>query len=189
MTRSQRGLILALGIILLPAMLAMASPPSDPQGYRMDDYRAPTPVSLPGAMVLSTKDARALWDNRQAVFVDVLPRPPRPAGLPASTLWRPKPRYDVPGSIWLPDTGYGALAPIMEDYLPAWAPEGLGRRSRPGACVLLPGQLLDVMECRKACSGARLYACGLVSGWDRRLGGGWTAAGSTPARTETTAAE
>jgi PQQ-dependent catabolism-associated CXXCW motif protein len=41
---------------------------------------------------------------------------PRPAGLPASTIWREKPREDIPGSIWLPDTGYGALAPVMEQY-------------------------------------------------------------------------
>jgi PQQ-dependent catabolism-associated CXXCW motif protein len=50
------------------------------------------------------------------VFIDVLPQPPRPAGLPASTIWRPKPRQDVPGSVWLPDTGYGALAPVMDEY-------------------------------------------------------------------------
>jgi PQQ-dependent catabolism-associated CXXCW motif protein len=36
--------------------------------------------------------------------------------LPAGTLWRPKPRLDLPGSIWLPDTGYGALAPQVERY-------------------------------------------------------------------------
>ena len=53
---------------------------------------------------------------RDAVFIDVLPQAPRPAGLPASTIWREKPRDDVPGSIWLPDTGYGALAPVMQQY-------------------------------------------------------------------------
>jgi PQQ-dependent catabolism-associated CXXCW motif protein len=30
---------------------------------------------------------------------------------------RDKPRLNIPGSIWLPDTGYGALAPVTEDYL------------------------------------------------------------------------
>ena len=42
---------------------------------------------------------------------------PRPANLPDNVLWRDKPRYDIPGSIWLPDTGYGALAPEVERYL------------------------------------------------------------------------
>ena len=31
-------------------------------------------------------------------------------------LWRDKPRSNIPGSIWLPDTGYGELAPSMADY-------------------------------------------------------------------------
>ena len=58
-----------------------------------------------------------LWQDNSAVFVDVLPRAPRPANLPPGTIWRDRPRRDIPGSIWLPDTGYGALAPITEDYL------------------------------------------------------------------------
>jgi PQQ-dependent catabolism-associated CXXCW motif protein len=91
-------------------------PVQEPSGYRMDDYRAPTPATLHGAIVLSTEQARDAWKQHEAVFIDVLPQPPRPVGLPASTIWRPKPRDDVPGSVWLPDTGYGALAPVMEDY-------------------------------------------------------------------------
>ena len=67
-------------------------------------------------MVLSTDAARSHWEARDAVFIDVLPQAPRPAGLPPSTIWREKPRDDVPGSIWLPDTGYGALAPVMQQY-------------------------------------------------------------------------
>ncbi len=82
----------------------------------MDDYRAPTPATLHGAMVLSTNEARDHWEKQDAVFIDVLPQAPRPAGLPASTIWRDKPRDDIPGSVWLPDTGYGALAPVMEQY-------------------------------------------------------------------------
>ncbi len=82
----------------------------------MNDYRAPTPATLQGAAVLSTEQAHALWQQHAAVFIDVLPQVPRPPGLPASTIWRDKPRQDVPGSVWLPDTGYGALAPVMEQY-------------------------------------------------------------------------
>jgi PQQ-dependent catabolism-associated CXXCW motif protein len=94
-----------------------AGAPQEPADYRMDDYRAATPATLRGARVLSIDEADALWKRRDAVFVDVLPRPPRPAGLPTSTIWRPRPRADIPGSIWLPDTGYGALAARMEQYL------------------------------------------------------------------------
>ena len=93
-----------------------ANPPPEPSGYRMDDYRAPTPATLHGASVLSNEEARGVWEKHNAVFIDVLPQPPRPMGLPASTIWRPKQRDDIPGSVWLPDTGYGALAPVMADY-------------------------------------------------------------------------
>ena len=30
--------------------------------------------------------------------------------------WRDKPRYDIPGSLWLPDTGYGELSAPMLGY-------------------------------------------------------------------------
>jgi PQQ-dependent catabolism-associated CXXCW motif protein len=105
--------LLGLGLI---AGAADQSPPAEPSGFRMEDYRAPTPATLSGATVLSTADAQTLWQQRTAAFIDVLPRPPRPAGLPDSTLWRPKPRSDIPDSVWLPDTGYGALAPVTEQY-------------------------------------------------------------------------
>lgn len=108
---SRRG-FLAVGL----AILVGAAAPSEPSSYRMENYRAPTPDTLQGATVLHTDEAHALWVNRQAAFIDVLPRVPRPAGLPPGTIFRLKPRSDIPGSIWLPDTGYGALAPVMEGY-------------------------------------------------------------------------
>ncbi|MBC8130945.1 MAG: PQQ-dependent catabolism-associated CXXCW motif protein [Rhizobiaceae bacterium] len=88
----------------------------EPAGYRMDEYRAPTPAALAGATTVDTMGAKALFTAGQAVFVDTLPRAPRPKGLPETTIWRPKVRNDIPGSIWLVDTGYGALAPEMEHY-------------------------------------------------------------------------
>ena len=75
------------------------------------------PATLAGARVLTTAQAAAIWRSGSAAFVDVLPRPPKPPNLPAGTIWRDKPRLNIPGSIWLPDTGYGALATATEDYL------------------------------------------------------------------------
>jgi PQQ-dependent catabolism-associated CXXCW motif protein len=93
------------------------APPPEPAGYRTADYRAPTPATLAGARVLSTIAAERLWRDEAAVFVDVLPHAPRPANLPPGTIWRDKPRLDIPGSLWLPDTGYGELASVTQDYL------------------------------------------------------------------------
>jgi PQQ-dependent catabolism-associated CXXCW motif protein len=92
-------------------------PPPEPTGYRTENYRAPTPATLAGARVISTVEAERLWRDLAAVFIDVLPRAPRPANLPAGTIWRDKPRLDIPGSTWLPDTGYGELARVTQDYL------------------------------------------------------------------------
>jgi len=90
--------------------------PSEPDGYRMEDYRAPTPATLAGARVVTTAEAAELW-KAGAAFVDVLPYVSRPANLPPGTIWREKTRMNIPGSIWLPDTGYGALAATTESYL------------------------------------------------------------------------
>jgi PQQ-dependent catabolism-associated CXXCW motif protein len=113
----RRAVILSLAIVLLasPAVRGQDAP-SEPSGYRMEDYRAPTPATLAGARVVDTAEAEKLWKDG-AAFIDVLPHPPRPANLPAGTIWREKVRMDVPGSLWLPDTGYGAIAAETENYL------------------------------------------------------------------------
>jgi PQQ-dependent catabolism-associated CXXCW motif protein len=108
--------IVALGHI--PALAEELGPP-EPDDYRLDEYRAPVPETLHGARVVSTADAAAIWTQGDAAFIDVLPRPPKPANLPAGTIWRDKPRANIPGSLWLPDTGYGTLTPTMDAYLRA----------------------------------------------------------------------
>jgi PQQ-dependent catabolism-associated CXXCW motif protein len=82
----------------------------------MDDYRAPTPQTVVGAIVLDTEGAHRLWASGEAVWIDVLPAPRRPAALPASALWMPLPHRHIPGSLWLPDIGRGALNPSLEAY-------------------------------------------------------------------------
>ena len=118
MTRWFIGLLAA--VVLLAASAAVRAEddaPPEPDGYRLDDYRAPTPKTLHGARVVSTAEAEVLWRKGTAIFLDVMPQAPRPANLPAGTVWRDKPRLNIPGSVWLPDTGYGALAPATEHYL------------------------------------------------------------------------
>jgi len=83
----------------------------------MDNYRAPVPATLAGARVLTTGQAEAIWRSSSGTFIDVLPRPPKPPNLPTGTIWRDKPRLNIPSSVWLPDTGYGTLAATTEDYL------------------------------------------------------------------------
>jgi PQQ-dependent catabolism-associated CXXCW motif protein len=114
---------------------------SEPDGYRTDNYRAPVPATLTGARVLSTAEAEAIWRDKRGAFVDVLPRPPKPPNLPAETVWRDKPRRDIPGSLWLPDTGYGKLAAETESYFR----DGLARASAGRRDALL------VIYCQADC--------------------------------------
>ncbi len=108
---------LALACLLVTGAVARGGDVAEPEGYRTSEYRAATPASLRGARVVTTTEAKQLWDGKSAVFVDVMPHAPRPANLPAGTIWRERPRQNIPGSIWLPDTGYGELAPVTERYL------------------------------------------------------------------------
>ena len=75
------------------------------------------PQRSPAHASLTTAEAEAIWRAGTGAFIDVLPRAPKPQNLPAGTVWRDKPRLNIPGSVWLPDTGYGKLAEATEAYL------------------------------------------------------------------------
>ncbi len=102
--------------LLLLAETGRAEGPPEPEGYRLDNYRSPTPGTLKGVRVLDTEQAAVLWKAGSAVFVDVLPQPPKPANLPPGTIWRDPPHDSVPAAVWLPNTGYGALSAEAESY-------------------------------------------------------------------------
>ena len=106
---------LVLGLALF-ANLAARAQPIEPEGYRIDDYRAPTPRTVAGGVVLDTDAAHELWKTGAAVWIDVLPAPRRPANLPAAAFWMPLPHRDIPGSLWLPDVGRGVLSPELEGF-------------------------------------------------------------------------
>ena len=101
--------------VLLPLAILAQSPP-EPDEYRMDDYRAPVPETIAGGAVLGPEEAHALWQEGEAAVIDVMPQAPKPANLPKGTIWRDKPRDTIPGAIWLPNVGYGAIADVTADY-------------------------------------------------------------------------
>jgi PQQ-dependent catabolism-associated CXXCW motif protein len=114
------------------ALLLIAAAPAEPEDFRMGDYRSPVPETLRGATVLGTEQALELWDTKGAHFIDVLPQPPRPAGLPEDTVWRPPKRRNIPGSTWLVNVGFGKLNPELEVYFKSnlWKISG-GDREAP----------------------------------------------------------
>jgi PQQ-dependent catabolism-associated CXXCW motif protein len=164
---------LAFMVIVVAAVEAAAAEVPEPDGYRLEDYRSPTPMTLHGARVIGTAEAETIWRNHSASFVDVLPRPPRPRDLPEGTLWRDKPRPNIPGSIWLPDTGYGELAPSMAGYFA----KGLEKATNGDHARVLV--LYCLADCWMSWNAAkRALALGYSDvAWYREGTDGWLAAG------------
>jgi PQQ-dependent catabolism-associated CXXCW motif protein len=89
----------------------------DPDGYRIAEFLAPVPETCPGVTTIGTEEVQTLLAAGNAVPVDVLPAPPRPEGLDSGALWLPAPRRNIPGSVWLPNVGYGRLSGDLVEYL------------------------------------------------------------------------
>jgi PQQ-dependent catabolism-associated CXXCW motif protein len=134
------AILLAMALVMVTTARAQDIVP-EPDDYRTDNYRTPVPATLKGGRVITTKDAEAIWRDKRGAFIDVMPRPPKPANLPPETVWRDKPRHNIPGSLWLPDTGYGRLATETEAYLR----DGLARASAGRRDALL------VIYCQADC--------------------------------------
>ena len=101
---------------LAAAPCRAADPVPEPAGYRLDNFRSPVPATLAGVRVVTAIDALALWNGGGTLFIDVLPRAPKPANLPANTVWRDTPRASIPRAAWLPNVGYGRLNAEMDAY-------------------------------------------------------------------------
>lgn len=164
--------VMAIQVLAVIPVLPAFAAPAEPDGYRMQEYRAPVPATLQGARVVSTTEAADLWRNNGAIFVDVLPKPPKP-DLPEGTVWREPPRLDIPRSVWLPDVGFGALSNEME----AWFRSNLadltgGDKARP-----------LVIYCKSECwmswnAGKRAIEWGYSAAiWYPEGTDGWAAAG------------
>ena len=130
-----RARALALGTVALFATVSSAraqAPVPEPEGYRTHTYDAPVPEALAGAATVAGPEVRRLLAAGAAVVVDVLPAHRRPASLPEGQAWLPPRHLGIPGALWLPDTGYGELAPVTVRYLLGHLERATGgRRDRP----------------------------------------------------------
>lgn len=168
-SRTVAAALVAAAVLSVPA----ATAGSKAAEFRMSDYRAPTPHTVPGATTVGTDRVREMAGNGQAILIDVYPSPPRPATLPTNAVWMPKARRTIPGAAWLPNVGYGAL------------PDGMERHFRDSLDRLTQGDLGRpiVFFCEPECWmswNAALRAVGYgyraVHYYPEGVGG-WTAAG------------
>ncbi|CAN2534436.1 hypothetical+protein [Methylocapsa aurea] len=170
---SARRAVAAIGFALFAVAPAAAEPAPEPDGYRLSDYRAAVPATLRGANAIDTPQAFALWRDKAAVFIDVLPRPPKPAGLPPDAVWRDKPRFDIPGSVWLPETGYGELSPAAFGYFERGLAQATAKDKRRALVFYC---LADCWMSWNAAKRALALGYSNVS-WFSRGTDGWAAAG------------
>lgn len=113
--RAAIGVSIIVGFIApLPALAQTHFDPTT--GYRIEQYRAPVPQSVPGGTTITLETLQALVRDQQAVLLDVTPLE-GPGADPATGVWHvPKPRANMAGSVWLPDVGRGTLTPALEAY-------------------------------------------------------------------------
>lgn len=110
-----RGFVPLVAALVWAGGAAAAGVP-EPDGFRMDAYRAPVPDSVHGGRVMHTEALKAMLAAGGAVLIDVLPAPRRPEGMRPDAPWLPVPHRDLPGSVWLPDVGRGTLSPELDAW-------------------------------------------------------------------------
>jgi len=86
-------------------------------GYRVKRLRAATPQRVPYGTTVDTEALQALMMREQPVLVDVQAVTTRPETEEFGLSWLPSElRLHLPGSVWLPNVGYGALTRQMNEY-------------------------------------------------------------------------
>jgi len=86
-------------------------------GYRIEKYRAPTPATTPHGITVNTKHLQELMHQQDLVLLDVQAVAVRPETEEFGISWLPaKQRFNLPGSVWLPNVGYGQLEKRMDAY-------------------------------------------------------------------------
>ena len=134
----------------------------EPLGYRMSDYRGPTPATLAGARVVTTAQAEALWKSGTATFVDVLPHAPKPDQSAARNTVDRKAADGYPGQYLVARHRLWNARPVYRGLFAQGTWKRHQRQSNKTAGDLLSFGLLDVVERRQARAGVGLYERRLV---------------------------
>ncbi len=165
----RRRALLAAGVALAARPVHADPSVPEPDGYRLDDYRAPVPDTVRGAQVLHLAAMRELVEKRDALLIDVLPAPRRPPDMRPGSPWLPPPHRSLPGALWWPDVGRGEISPALEAAF----------RERLTAEA---GEKMAVFFCLNDCwmswnATKRAASFGVRAAWFPEGADGWEAAG------------
>ena len=113
--------IVALGFaaLLLVEPRVLANDPAhapEPSGFWTGRMLGPVPATIAGGRVIHTAELKLLAAGGAIFLVDVSPSPHKPEGLAPNAVWMPPPHHDIPGSVWLPDVGRGAIEPAYDAW-------------------------------------------------------------------------
>jgi len=110
------ALLIVSCIAAVPVAMAQSSDFDPETGLRIHHYTDPVPDEVPGGTVVDTAGIKRLIDTGRVVLVDVLSI----SGVRYDELdgsWSDyEPRYNIPGSLWLPNVGYGKPSADMLKY-------------------------------------------------------------------------
>lgn len=105
------------GAAFLVAAGPLAADPAlfDAAGYRIAEYRAPTPETAPYGRVVNAEEVAEL-QRRGAVLLDVMGL--RHYRIAEDGSWLvPQPHASIAGAVWLPVVGWGRLEDWQQAYL------------------------------------------------------------------------
>ncbi len=165
-------MIRALWLAAFAVAVAAASPVPEPDGFRQDDYRSAVPMTVAGATVVHAEQIQDLQRQGGIILIDVLAAPRRPAGALPGAPWLPTAHTDLPGSLWWPDIGRGAISPELDARL---------RTRLAELAATHPGSLI-VFYCKSDCwlgwnAAKRAAQYGIRAGWFPEGADGWEDAG------------
>lgn len=103
-------LAVTLGAALAAETRPVAQVP-EPRGYWLGPVHGPVPATITGGTVVRTAALADLLARGGTILVDVGQPPRRPPGLPPGTLWMTPLHRGIPGSVWMPGVGRGAIPP------------------------------------------------------------------------------
>ena len=90
--------------------------PGEPVDYWTGPINGPVPATITGGTVIGTAELKAMLEESGVVLVEVSNAPRRPENLAPGAPWLPTPHPVIPGSLWIPGTGMGAIPPDVEAF-------------------------------------------------------------------------
>lgn len=90
--------------------------PGEPVDYWTGPINGPVPATITGGTVIGTAELKAVLEDSGIVLVEVSNAPRRPENLAPAAPWLPTPHPVIPGSLWIPGPGMGAIPPDVEAF-------------------------------------------------------------------------